>query len=195
MKLHHEPGTSLILADDPKRADGNYNRSIVAKTIHQGRSAPRTAARELAKELVTRYNQHDEMKARIAELEALIGQVSRMRTTQEADGQDMDNDLAMNGLIARCRDLVDAMKPRHWTVIIDLKDGSGTTWTTIEEADDAQEAADQARKRYAEGYLMMQGGIVPEEHGVDTVEEAILQQAMEYDVIAVFAGAHTNTYI
>ena len=54
---------------------------------------------------VTEYAAEDYARDAAAEMLAFVEQISRMTSATEADRQDLDNDLAMDGLIVRARAL------------------------------------------------------------------------------------------
>ena len=54
---------------------------------------------------MTRKISMDGALMRIKLARQLVNQIARMQTTDEADGVDLDNDLAMDGIIRRARQI------------------------------------------------------------------------------------------
>lgn len=88
------------------------------------------------------------------------------------------------------------METKQWTVIVDYRDDSRSTYMTTVTAENAQEAGDKARLECAREYLSMPGEppVMPEGWGLSTVEECYAQQAGEYGIIAVILGEHLDMY-
>lgn len=66
---------------------------------------------------------HAKIIAAAPAMRSLVDQIARMTTTDEADGQDLDNDQAMNGLIRRARAIANdtgAIVPADLSTALDL---------------------------------------------------------------------------